>query len=320
VPLAPGDPYAAPRYDEQWQARYAGEQVVPERVVNFEVPGALTVVPVEYFGRDIDRGVIVRAEPRTFERTRPVVEPFSNALLRQASLTTANERRGFSLPPGLAKRVRETQVYASARPDGRRARDGERRAPRVETLPEQPRREKMKFRDERREDVARRPTVAPPVNVGRGERGRLARESEAPRGRGEERREARRAERQEVVRPQEAPRQNEARPERERRGRGAEQHAQGERVGLRPPPPARAARPQQQARPQEQARPQRQHGGPPPQARQQRVEQPRHAPRPQAQQQPRPERERGGGGPPAHAGKSQEKSQGGGKGKGKGRP
>lgn len=297
VPLAPGDPYAVPYYDEQWRPHYYGEDfVAPERVINFGVPGALTVVPIDYFGREIDRGRIVRVDPRSFERQRPVVEPFSHAMLRQLSLTRANERRGFSLPPGLAKRLDETQVYASAPLRD----DGARRA-RVEELPERQKREKLKFRDERRAEDVRQPAALPPAAAGRAERVREARESDAPRGRGAERRETPRGrERQEDARPQGPPRQEVARPANEGRGRGAEQQQrpQGERVRMRP---------------QQQPRAQRQQGGPPPQARPQRAEQPRPAPRQQAQPKP----ERGRGGPPAQAGGGQQQ---GGKGKGKGRP
>ena len=42
--------------------------------------------------------------------------PLSVAMLRQAALQTANARRGFVLPPGLAKRLDSTQVLTSARP------------------------------------------------------------------------------------------------------------------------------------------------------------------------------------------------------------
>lgn len=319
VPLAPGEAYAAPYYDDEWRPHYygGGRQVVPERVVNFGVPGALTVVPADYFGRDIDRGVIVRAEPGVFERTRPVVEPFSHAMLRQASLTTANARRGFVLPPGLAKRLGESQVYTSGRPEEPRFKENKARAARVEAVPDERKREKLKFKDERRGEVAQQP-AAPAPAAGRENRGRAAREAEPSRGRGEERRElrreerreAKRAERPEAIRPPQAQRPDVARPAKERKGRGAEQHAQGERVSMRPQPAARAARP-----PQAQARPQHKHAGGPPQARPQRAEQPRHA----ARQQSQPKAQRGG--PPAGGGgnKQQRQSPGGGKGKGKGK-
>jgi uncharacterized protein DUF6600/FecR-like protein len=152
VPLAPSDPYAPAYYDANWQPHYAdGNHYAPERVVNMNVPGGLTVVSVDDFGRRVDRHSLARFDPRTFESTRPVLEPFSNAMLRQASLKRAHERRGFALPPGLAKKLDSTQVYASAPPPG--FRDDFRRRFRVDAVPEKQKREKLKFNDRRQEPV-----------------------------------------------------------------------------------------------------------------------------------------------------------------------
>ncbi len=154
VPLAPGDPYAPAYYDANWQPHYYdGNSYAPERVVNMGVPGGLTVVSVDDFDRRIDRNSIVRYDPRSFEGMRPVLEPFSNALLRQASLkhAHANERRGFVLPPGLAKKLDSTRVYASAPPP--RFRDDLARRFRVEPVPDKQKREKLKFDDKRQEAV-----------------------------------------------------------------------------------------------------------------------------------------------------------------------
>ncbi len=160
VPLAPGEQYAPAYYDSNWQPHYAGDNYdAPERVVNMNVPGGLTVVSVDDFGRPVDRRSIARFDPRAFEGTRPVLEPFSNAMLRQASLkhAHANERRGFELPPGLAKKLDSTQVYASAPPP--RYRDDLARRFHVEPVPEKQKREKLKFNDERRQPLQ----VAAPV-------------------------------------------------------------------------------------------------------------------------------------------------------------
>ncbi|HEV3469915.1 MAG TPA: DUF6600 domain-containing protein [Pyrinomonadaceae bacterium] len=161
VPLAPGETYVPRYYDADWQVRYLGrEQVVPEQVVNYAVPGAVTIIPAEYFGRPLSRSVIVQARPREFEKARPVLDPLSVAVLRQAALETANARRGFSLPPGLAKRLSETPVYASARPAGPAFRREAARGLRVESVPEKQKRQKLEFKDERRGEVARSPKVA----------------------------------------------------------------------------------------------------------------------------------------------------------------
>ena len=153
VPLAPGDPYTPAYYDANWQPHYVGGgPVFPERVTNI---GALTVVSVDDFGRPINRRTLARFDPRAFDGVRPLGDPLSHAMLRQASLTRAIERRGFVLPPGLAKRLDGTQVYASAPPAARPFRDDLGRRLRVEAVPEKQKREKLKVSDERQEDAAR---------------------------------------------------------------------------------------------------------------------------------------------------------------------
>ena len=55
VPLGPGDSYAPRYYDENWQPRYLSQtNVSPARLLNLGIPGAVTVVPVDAWGRAID--------------------------------------------------------------------------------------------------------------------------------------------------------------------------------------------------------------------------------------------------------------------------
>ena len=47
VPLAPGEQYAPAYYDANWQPHYiSGSAYAPERVVNINAPGGLTVVSI----------------------------------------------------------------------------------------------------------------------------------------------------------------------------------------------------------------------------------------------------------------------------------
>ena len=167
VPLAPGDPYAPAYYDANWQPHYVGGNTyAPERVVNMSVPGGLTVVSVEDFGRPVDRRSVARFDPTAFEGTRPVLAPLSHAMLRQASLKRAVERRGFVLPPGLARKLADRQVYASAPPP--KFGDDPARRFRVEPVPEKQKREKLKFNDRRQEPAQ----AAPPARGFEEARGR----------------------------------------------------------------------------------------------------------------------------------------------------
>jgi hypothetical protein len=330
VPLAPGEQYAPAYYDANWQPHYYDRQAdAPERVVNMSVPGALTVVPVEDFGRRIDRNTVVRYDPRAFEGTRPVLEPFSNALLRQTSLkhAHANEQRGFALPPGLAKKLDATQVYASAPPPKFREEDLARRL-RVEPVPDRQKREKMKFEDKRQQDVQAPPPVRGleeargnrsdkkagqraargrdfgqwPSNVESPQAARVAARAEE-RARGEREAQARQAqaanerqrafERQQQQQRFEAQRQAEAQAQRQAAAQRAQQQQEMMRARQAQQQQRRMERPQPQPRPVMQA--------PPGQARKQ-------------QQGPAGGPPSGGGG---GGGRGQGNGGGGGKGKGK---
>ncbi|HLM55723.1 MAG TPA: DUF6600 domain-containing protein [Pyrinomonadaceae bacterium] len=220
VPLAPSDPYAPVYYDENWQPHYPyGRPAAPEQISNWGVPGALTVIRADDFDNFIDGGNVVNVEPARLGRVRPVMEPMSVAMLRQASLQTAVARRGFVLPPGLAKKLDGTRVYASERPSGEFLREERASRLRVEAVPEKQKKEKLKFKDERQAHV-----VAPAPEVAR--------------GRGQEKRAERELRRQDE-RAQRAPRQQErqlaARAEGERaaaRAAERQQRAQGERVSM----------------------------------------------------------------------------------------
>jgi hypothetical protein len=333
-PLAPGEPYAPAYYDADWQPRYPdGGQTFFERVLNVNAPGGLTVVSVDDFGRVIDRGALARYDPRAFEGVRPQRDPLSVAALRQASLARAVERRGFTLPPGLAKKLDATQVYASAPPPARPGREDLARRLGVAALPEKQKKQKLNL------DDARQPRRQERAQEGRAEKtqGRAARVrdsfpqqqqpgvplGERVAGRGDERA---RGERPGHARQEQrqAERQQRAVAERQQRAskmQQAEGRAQARQQAAAQREQQRAAqRAQQQemmrARPQSQPRGR---GGAGPQS------QPRaaaaQAPPGQARRQQSPAPQGGGrhaGGPPQGA-KQHGGGAGGGNGKGKGK-
>src|SRR5882672_5244616 len=72
VPLGPADVYAPHYYDTNWQPRYVTRvNTVPTQLVNFGVPGAVSVVPVDAFGRVIDPRSVRRLDGRTLASVRP---------------------------------------------------------------------------------------------------------------------------------------------------------------------------------------------------------------------------------------------------------
>ncbi|HEX8189466.1 MAG TPA: FecR family protein [Pyrinomonadaceae bacterium] len=345
VPLAPGEQYAPAYYDANWQPHYVGDNYyAPERAVNVGAPGGLTVVPFEDFGRPVERDRLARFDPRAFEGVRPLGDPLSHAVLRQMSLThaRANERRGFTLPPGLAKKLDDTQVYASAPPPRLRG-DGNdvARRFRVEPVPEKQKREKLKFNDERQQPVQAAPLRG--FEQARGRSRDLRREEKAgqraARGRDPlarpvspeaERVSARSEERARGERAAQA-RQAQAADERQQRAaahqqqrfeaqRQAEAHAQAQRQAAQQQRAQHAAQRAQQQQEMMRARQQQQ------QQQRVRAERPQHQPqqqRPAAQAPPGQSRKQqapAGGPPHGGGGGGGGKGQGHGGGKGKGKP
>ena len=275
VPLAPGDPYVQTYYDADWRPHYLTRTpVVQERVINLDVPGAVTVVSAEDFGRVIDEKKIRKLDREKFAKSRPVLDPLSVGELRQLALSTTNERRRVDIPPGIAKKLDTTQVYTSARPFAPPFREGRvRDVARVEPVPEKQKKQKLQFKDERQavQDVPVR--AAAPAPERKPERQVRALEAEAARGDKEARREMQelrrqeraeqRAARQQAVRQQQPVRPAAVRAS-EKAVRMPEPRAQGERVGLsrkaervpaRGRPAAAVERPQPAAvRPQKEVR------------------------------------------------------------------
>ncbi|HEU4594758.1 MAG TPA: DUF6600 domain-containing protein [Pyrinomonadaceae bacterium] len=298
VPLAPGDPYVPTYYDANWQPLERPRTQFAEQLVNLQVPGAVTVIPAEYFGRAIDRKALAKGRPDRFDGARPVFDPLSVAMLRQAALQTTNTRRRVDMPPGLAKRLEGTQVFTSARPFAPPFRDGQAKALRAEAVPEKQKKQKLQFRDERQAARANVPAVAAP------ERGRRIESlaAEAARGNKDAARQAQELRRQERTQQRAARRQVAAPPQggapqavNERAVRAVEQRPRGERVGAGREA-QRAAPPRQSPVERQQARPTREARTPPGHMRQQ-----QHA----APAQPKAERRQG----PPQAGKAHPQAQ-----------
>jgi hypothetical protein len=341
VPLAPGDPYTARYYDSNWQPYYVnGNNTIASQLVNLAVPNAVTVVPVDSWGRQIDRRSITTFNPQTLAQVRPVLDPLLLTPLRNAVVHSAWGRGKIDLPPGIAKKLYETSVITSVTPVAPPFRKDLARSLRVQQVPERAKGQKLNFKDDRGGNQARgqqgeQPEAARAQQDAERQQRMATLAAAAAQGNKDARKQARQLEQEQ--RKQQAEGQRAQRVEAAQAQRVTEQaqraqqrqQAQGERVSRPARPAARpeAPRPQVQRAPQveRQQRPAPQpRPGPPA-----RVQQQQAAPRPQpvqaqrqgpparAEQQqaaPKPERQ----GPPAKA--PGPGGGGGGKGKGKGKP
>jgi hypothetical protein len=284
VPLGPGDTYVPHYYNAGWQPYYLTNDNLYQRVVNLNVPGAVTVVPIDQFMRGDDWRRARRADARMLANVNPVLDPLLFTPLRNAVIHSAWGRGKKDIPPGIAKKLNDTVVVTSTRPVGLAFRPDLARERRVETVSDRGKGQKFKVRDERGNGRSVQSAQAPvqPQPVTPNQQGNN--------GRGQEKKQAVQTERA-ARQPERAARQPQPQQQQPRVNRGQEkrQAAQAER-------PARPAQQQQQPRQQ---------------PRGEQVAAP-------ARSQPKAEKSGGppaqkGGGPPAQKGGG----QGGGKAKGK---
>jgi hypothetical protein len=152
VPLGPGDSYAPRYYDANWQPRYLTRaNVVPAQLINLGIPGAVTVVPVDAWGRAIDPRSIRRIDQQRLASVRSTLDPLTLTPLRNAVIHSAWGRGKIDLPPGIAKKLRDTPVYVGSDIRESRSRKDVAKWMRVERVSDKARNEKFKIKDERGE-------------------------------------------------------------------------------------------------------------------------------------------------------------------------
>lgn len=255
VPLGPGDVYVPHYYNTNWQPQYLTRDDLYRRVVNLDVPGAVTVVSVDDFTRGMDWRRARKADRNMLAQVNPVLDPLLVTPLRNAVVNSAWGRGKIDIPPGIARKLNETSVVTSSAPVAPPFRPDFAKAMRVNTAPDRAKGQKFKVRDERQGRGAPQAVQQAPVQV----------QQQPPaidqRGRGQK---AER-EQQRIERPTAAPRaERAARPTKP-------PQAQGERVAApvraQPQPPPKHERPPQaqgqQKQQQKEERAPKAKGGPP---------------------------------------------------------
>lgn len=148
VPLGPGDPYAPRYYDENWQPHYLSQtNVMPAKLYNYGIPGAVTVVPVDAFGRPIDPRNLRRIDQQVLASVRPTLDPLTYTPLRNAVTRSAWGRGKIDLPPGIAKKLNDTRVFVGTDPKGSWFKKDLAKSLRVERVPDNAKNQKFKVKD-----------------------------------------------------------------------------------------------------------------------------------------------------------------------------
>ena len=175
VPLGPGDPYAPRYYDANWQPYYLTRtDLAPVQLVNFAIPNAVTVVPVDYYGRTIDPRMVTRVDRQVLAQVRPTLEPLLLTPLRNAVVHSAWGRGKIDLPPGIAKKLNDTRVFVGTPPAGPPFGRNLAKNLRVDAVPDKAKNQKLNVRDERQNASAQAPgrqapgqTAAPAIDAAR---------------------------------------------------------------------------------------------------------------------------------------------------------
>jgi len=331
VPLGPGDAYAPRYYDANWQPYYLTQaSVTPAQLVNLAVPNAVTVVPVDYLQRPIDRRLVNRVDAQQLAQVRPTLEPLALTPLRNAAIHSAWGRGKIDLPPGIAKKLNDTRVVVGATPTAPPFRKDLAKSLRVDTVPERAKNQKFNVKDERQNGSAAASRRGNVPQVDAGQQQQVA--AEAARGNRDAQHQMKQVQQQER-KLQSQQQQTERRAAQQAQGARVSQpaarqpareimrqpqRAQPEQRRAAPAQPRLEARPQPRA-PQAMSKPERQQRAQPParqaqpQPRQMQAPQ-RQAP-PQQQQRAAPPQKNEKHGPPAQS--QGQPGGGGGKGHGK---
>src|ERR1044071_6024413 len=163
VPLAPGDVYVPHYYSTDWQPNYLTRDNLYQRVVNLNVPGAVTVVSANDFWREDDWRRARRADRNTLAQVNPVLDPLLLTPLRNAVVHSAWGRGKKEIPPGIAKKLQDTTVITSTAPVAPAFRRDLARTMRVEEVSERAKGQKFKVRDERHSVGEPQAATAPEV-------------------------------------------------------------------------------------------------------------------------------------------------------------
>ena len=121
-PLGPGDPYVPRYYDAAFRPQYIGSTTVINRfvnntrIVNYNVPGAVTVVSASAFGGAINPRMVTRADQRLLSQARPVVDPFAVQGLRQSAFEARGMRPQVQIPAAETQQAFNRRVVASDAP------------------------------------------------------------------------------------------------------------------------------------------------------------------------------------------------------------
>jgi hypothetical protein len=177
VPLGPREVYVPRYYDRNFQPRYLASADVINVVtrqrnfVNFNAPGAVTVVGVNALRGTIGPGRFSTGDPNFVARSRPVLDPLSVAGVRQVAASRDDARQRIKL--GRAEQeVFNRSVVAGTKVGSAPGRQDLAKALNVQAVPDNWKRGKLKINQAGEATTVRRPDGLPKPGLSSSERER----------------------------------------------------------------------------------------------------------------------------------------------------
>jgi Family of unknown function (DUF6600) len=175
VPLAPGEQYVPRYYDSNFEPQYLAPAEVVTRVVsvqqnyaNLSYPAGVTVIPEQYFAREIDPRVIANVNPQLIAQAQPMLDPYAVENLRRMASRDEANWRAVKVRRDNQQEIFSTPVITSVEPSAGRVRPDMAHMFQVEQVSEKQRKNRLKLADsgqvvaERRWDgVPQAPTSRP---------------------------------------------------------------------------------------------------------------------------------------------------------------
>jgi hypothetical protein len=177
VPLGPREVYVPRYYDRNFRPRYlASADVInmatrQKTFVNFNAPGALTVVGVNSLRGQIGPGRFSAGDPNVVARSRALLDPLSVGGVRQIAASREDARRRIKLTRG-EQEVFNHSVVASAKVAPAPGRSDLAKAFSVQPVPEQWKGSKLKINQSGEATTMRRPNGLPQPALSAGDRER----------------------------------------------------------------------------------------------------------------------------------------------------
>ncbi|HVG20675.1 MAG TPA: DUF6600 domain-containing protein [Blastocatellia bacterium] len=185
VPLAPGEQYLPRYYDAGYQPQYLAPAEVVTQVIsvrqnyaNVNYPAAVTVIPEQYFTREIDSRTVAMANQQLIAQAQPMLDPYAIDNLRQVALRDKDARRRVKVPSDVQQEVFNTPVITSVQPVVPQVRPDVYQALQTEQVTDKQRKKKLKFDDSGQVVAARRWDGLPQTSVPQSSASPVAQERE----------------------------------------------------------------------------------------------------------------------------------------------